>query len=181
METELPKRKANRLPTYDYAQSGAYFITICTRERQQILWADNDLKPAANTDKNVGASIARPQVVAPLSKPGKIVEQCILQIPSHYQGVLVEKYAVMPNHVHLLLLLQSWQDGRALLAPTATISQIVQQFKGAVTKHLGHSIWQKSFHDHVIRTQYGFEMIWQYIDTNPQLWHKDCFYKEPPP
>ena len=173
METELPKRKANRLPTYDYAQSGAYFITICTQDRQEILWADNDLKPAANTDKNVGASIARPQVVAPLSKPGKIVEQCILQIPSHYQGVLVEKYAVMPNHVHLLLLLQSWQDGRAMLAPTATISQIVQQFKGAVTKHLGHSIWQKSFH--------GFEMIWQYIDTNPQNWHKDCFYKEPPP
>ena len=57
---ELPKRKANRLPTYDYAQNGAYFITICTQERQQILWADNDLKPAANTDEKVGASIARP-------------------------------------------------------------------------------------------------------------------------
>ena len=137
METELPKRKTNRLPTYDYAQNGAYFITICTQNRQEILWASSDLETVVNTDDDVGASIARPQVIAPLSKPGKIVEQCILQIPSHYSGVSVEKYAVMPNHVHLLLLLQGQQSGRAMLAPTATISQVVQQFKGAVTKHLG--------------------------------------------
>ena len=174
---ELPKRKTNRLPEYDYAQNGAYFITMCTKDRQEILWASNDLE----TVEDVGASIPRPYAVAPLSKQGKIVEQCILQIPSHYSAVSIEKYAVMPNHIHLLLLIQNEGSGRAMLAPTATISQIIQQFKGAVTKDLGYSIWQKSFHDHVIRTQQGFEMIWQYIDTNPQNWHKDCFYKEPPP
>ena len=59
METELPKRKANRLPTYDYAQSGAYFITICTQDRQQILWADNNLE----TVEDVGAHSVRPQTV----------------------------------------------------------------------------------------------------------------------
>lgn len=174
---ELPKRKNNRLPAYDYAQNGAYFITICTKERQEILWASNELETA----EDVGASIARPYVVAPLSKQGKIVEQCILQISNHYPAVSVEKYAVMPNHIHLFLLIQNEGSGRAMLAPTATISQIIQQFKGAVTKALGYSIWQKSFHDHVVRTQQGFEMIWQYIDTNPQNWHEDCFYKEPPP
>ena len=174
---ELPKRKNNRLPAYDYAQNGAYFITICTKERQEILWASNELETA----EDVGASIARPYVVAPLSKQGKIVEQCILQISNHYPAVSVEKYAVMPNYIHLFLLIQNEGSGRAMLAPPATISQIIQQLKGVVTKALGYSIWQKSFHDHVIRTQQGFEMIWQYIDTNPQNWHEDCFYKEPPP
>ena len=175
METELPKRKANRLPTYDYAQSGAYFITICTRERQQILWADNNLE----TVEDVGAHSVRPQRSPHLSQAGKVVEDAILQIHAHYPAVQLEKYAIMPNHVHLLLMIQREQGGRTLCAPT--LSLVIKQMKENVTKHLGHSVWQKSFHDHVIRTQYGFEMIWQYIDTNPQNWHKDCFYKEPPP
>ena len=175
METELPKRKANRLPTYDYAQNGAYFITICTRKRQQILWADNNLE----TVEDVGAHSVRPQRSPHLSQTGKVVEDAILQIHAHYPAVQLEKYAIMPNHVHLLLMIQREQGGRTLCAPT--LSLVIKQMKENVTKHLGHSIWQKSFHDHVIRTQYGFEMIWQYIDTNPQNWHKDCFYKEPPP
>ena len=172
---ELPKRKANRLPTYDYAQSGAYFITICTRKRQQILWADSNLE----TVEDVGAHSVRPQRSPHLSQAGKVVEDAILQIHAHYPAVQLEKYAIMPNHVHLLLMIQREQGGRTLCAPT--LSLVIKQMKENVTKHLGHSIWQKSFHDHVIRTQYGFEMIWQYIDTNPQNWHKDCFYKEPPP
>ena len=171
----MPKRKANRLPTYDYAQNGAYFITICTRERQQILWADNNLE----TVEDVGAHSVRPQRSPHLSQTGKVVEDAILQIHAHYPAVQLEKYAIMPNHVHLLLMIQREQGGRTLCAPT--LSLVIKQMKENVTKHLGHSIWQKSFHDHVIRTQYGFEMIWQYIDTNPQNWHKDCFYKEPPP
>ena len=73
-----------------------------------------------------------------------------------------------------------------------TIISIVQAFKRYSTveyirlvkrgqaapfdKHL----WQRSFHDHVVRTEHGYAQIWQYIDTNPQNWHKDCFYEEPP-
>ena len=84
----------------------------------------------------------------------------------------------MPNHVHLLLLIQREQGGRTLCAPT--ISLVIKQMKEAVTKAIGCPIWQKSFHDHVVRTEHGYAQIWQYIATNPQLWHKDCFYEEPP-
>ena len=175
----MPKRKTNRLPTYDYAQNGAYFITICTQNRQEILWASNDLETVVNTDGNVGAHSVRPQRSPHLSQAGKVVEDAILQIHAHHPAVQLEKYAIMPNHVHLLLMIQREQGGRTLCAPT--LSLVIKQMKEAATKHLGHSIWQKSFHDHVIRTQQGFEMIWQYIATNPQNWHKDCFYKEPPP
>ncbi len=55
-----------------------------------------------------------------------------------------------------------------------TVSNIVQQLKSCVTKHLSRPIWQKSFHDHVIRTQTDYETIWLYIDSNPQTWKTDC-------
>ncbi len=84
----------------------------------------------------------------------------------------------MPNHVHLLLLIQREQGGRTLCAPT--ISLVIKQMKEAVTKAIGCPIWQKSFHDHIVRTEHGYAQIWQYIDTNPQNWRKDCFYEEPP-
>ena len=169
-----PKRKGNRLTDYDYSRNGAYFITICTQGRQQILWESDTF----TEDDNVGASIARPQRAPTLSKTGKVVEQCIWEIPVHYPHISVEKYAVMPNHIHLLLLIQREPDGRPMVAPT--VSTVMQQFKGIVSKQLSRSIWQKSFHDHIVRTEHGYAQIWQYIDTNPQLWHKDCFYEEPP-
>lgn len=168
-----PKRKINRLTEYDYAQSGAYFITICTHGRQKILWDSNTFTEV----EDVGASIARPQHPPALSEAGKIVEQCIFEIPTRYPHISVEKYAVMPNHVHLLLLVQNGQGGRPMVAPT--VSTVIQQFKGVVSKRLSHPIWQKSFHDHIVRTEQGYSQIWQYIDTNPRLWHKDCFYEEP--
>lgn len=169
-----PKRKGNRLTDYDYSRNGAYFITICTQGRQQILWESDTF----TEDDNVGASIARPQRAPTLSKTGKVVEQYIWEIPARYPHISVEKYAVMPNHIHLLLLIQREQGRRPMVAPT--VSTVMQQFKGIVSKQLSRSIWQKSFHDHIVRTKYGYAQIWQYIDTNPQLWHKDCFYEEPP-
>lgn len=82
----------------------------------------------------------------------------------------------MPNHVHLIVVLRGG-GGRPKVAPT--ISRIVQQFKGAVSKQAGFALWQKSFHDHVIRGVGDYEKIWQYIDTNPRKWEDDCFYCPP--
>ena len=55
-------------------------------------------------------------------------------------------------------------------------AQIIRQFKGKVTKQLGTSIWQKSFHDHVIRNEDDYRRIWEYVDTNPQKWTDVCYY-----
>lgn len=124
---------------------------------------------------NVGASNARPPIPQ-LSKPGKIVADAISNIQNHYPAVSVDHYVVMPNHLHLLLQINTDCDGRPMVAPT--ISQVVQQFKGVVTKQIGCSIWQKLFHDHVIRNQNDYLKIWEYIDSNPVKWKEDCFYKE---
>lgn len=158
---ELPQRKPNRLPCFDYSIPGAYFITICTKERKCVFW------------DNVGASIARPQKPT-LSWCGRIVDAAIRSIPTHYPAITMDHYVVMPNHIHLLLQINTDRDGRPMVAPT--ISCIVQQFKGVVTKQIGYSIWQKLFHDHVIRGENDYLKIWQYIDDNPAKWEEDCFY-----
>ena len=163
MFMELPKRKPNRLPSFSYDTPGAYFITVCLKDRKPLLW------------EAVGASIARPPM-PPLSIWGKVVEQAIREIPVHYPAVSLDHYVVMPNHIHLLLQIKTDDDGRAMLAPT--ISVVIQQMKGFVTKQLGHSIWQKLFHDHIIRDERDYLKIWEYIDGNPSKWEEDCFYTE---
>ena len=158
---ECPARKPNRLSQYDYSTPGAYFITICTKDKRCILGSV------------VGASIARPETVT-LSAMGRIVEKAILQIPAHYPAVTVDQYVVMPNHVHLLLQIHTDESGRPMVAPT--VSRIMQQMKGAVTKQIGQSIWQKLYHDHVIRGENDYLKIWQYIQSNPAKWQDDCFF-----
>ena len=160
---DLPKRKPNRLSDFDYSMPGAYFITVCTKDRKCILW------------NSVGASIARPQKPQ-LSPYGRIVDRAIRNIENHYPAISVDHFVVKPNHVHLLLQIHTDLDGRAMLAPT--VSRVVQQMKGIVTKQIGYSIWQKLFHDHVIRNEKDYLKIWEYIDNNPARWEEDCFYKE---
>ena len=117
---------------------------------------------------------------------GKIVAQQIDRWNQTYPDVWIEQYVIMPNHLHLIVcidhgLLGSW---RSQIAPTemeskaATVSRMVKQFKGAVTKQFGRSIWQRSFHDHIIRTQADNERIAAYIQNNPYTWTDDCFYAE---
>ena len=115
-------------------------------------------------------SVARPEDVR-LSKYGRIVVEAIEKISTIYPVITVDK---MPNHIHLLLQIDSDSSGRAMLAPT--ISIVIQQMKGYATKKIGRSIWQKLFHDHVIRDEKGYLKIWNYIEGNPSKWEEDCFY-----
>ena len=149
---EQPKRKNIRIKEYDYAAPGAYFVTICTADRAQILW------------ETVGAAICRPQDVT-LSTIGKVVEQGILQIPNHYKNVAIDKYCVMPDHIHLILSIQCDEHGRQVAAPT--ISTVVGNMKRWVSMQVGRSIWQKSFYEHGIRNQKDYDEVWEYIENNP--------------
>lgn len=93
--------------------------------------------------------------------------------------ISVDHYVVMPNHVHLILVITAGHigtDGRTVCAPT--VSRVVRGWKAAVTKQIGVSIWQKSFHDHIIRNETDYLRIWNYIDTNPAKWREDCYYND---
>lgn len=62
-------------------------------------------------------------------------------------------------------------------ASSVSIPRIIQHMKGVITKQIGVPLWQKSFHDHIIRNEDDYRAIWNYIDTNPFLWTEDCFYQ----
>ena len=161
ISVEFPKRKPNRLTEYDYSTPNAYFITICTKNRMNLFWTD------------VGAIIDRPDNV-PLSNLGMIAQQSIEDIPKHYSAVSVNHSVIMPNHIHLLLQINTDVDGRPMAAPT--ISTVINQTKGIVSKKAGFSIWQKGFYDHVIRSEQDYLDIWNYIEGNPGEWAKDKLF-----
>ena len=154
----------NRLSHFDYSQPGYYFITICTKNHHPIL--------------RRGAQCA-PAPLPPLTSAGLAAERFLLEIPVHYPMISVDHYVVMPNHVHLILVITAGHigtDGRTVCAPT--VSRVVRGWKEAVTKQIGVSIWQKSFHDHIIRNETDYLRIWNYIDTNPAKWREDCYYND---
>ena len=149
-----PVRKNNRLQCYDYASPGIYFVTICTQNRRCLLGRVVD-------------DLETP--LMQLSACGEIVDQAIREIPLHYPAVKLLQHCVMPNHVHLLLELQAE-------AQNPTLSWMVNQLKGAVSKRIGSGIWQKSFHDHVVRDEQEFQKIWEYICYNPAKWKTDGYF-----
>ncbi len=151
----LPKRKAIRLKDYDYSQNGAYFVTICVKNRENLLW-------------NVGETCGRPLLDNHLSDYGIIIDKEINKLHDIYETVVVDKYVIMPNHIHIIIILQNEIDGRPQVAPT--ISRLIQQFKGSVSKQIGFSMWQKLFYDHIIRNEQEYQKVWQYIDTIPLKW-----------
>lgn len=148
----LPHRKTIRVDHYNYSAPGAYFITICTANREKIFWFDcrGDLWSPASS---------------PLSEIGILVEEEIKKLNAIYDAVHVDKYCIMPDHIHMILTIQADIDGRTQFAPT--IARVMKQFKGAITKQVGRPIWQKSFYDHVIRNQQDYREIWEYIENNP--------------
>ena len=147
-----PKRKQIRIEDFDYATPGAYFVTVCTTNREKMFW------------KFVGADIIRPEHVS-LSALGKIVEQAILQIPNHYDNITIDKYCIMPDHVHMILCIETNLSGRIISAPT--VSTIIGSMKRWVSRKIGRPVWQKSFYEHGIRNQQDYNEIWEYIENNP--------------
>lgn len=138
---------------YNYSSNGAYFITICTKNKENLLW------------KNVGANCVRPLDQLPLSKIGIVIENEIYKLNTVYENIKVDKYQIMPNHIHLIIFIYEDSNGRTQFAPT--ISRIIKQFKGSITKQIGFSIWQKSFYDRVIRNEKEYQSVWNYIHNNP--------------
>ena len=155
-KNELPIRKQIRIENYDYSTPGAYFITVCTANREKIFWSDRrgELCSPANV---------------PLSDIGIIVDNEIKRLNSVYDAVRVDKYCIMPDHIHFIISIDTDADRRTQFAPT--ISRVMKQFKGSITKQVGRSIWQKSFYDHGIRNQQDYDEIWEYIENNPLNMH----------
>ena len=167
MMGEWLSRKTTRLPGYDYNTPGAYFITICTDNRRCIL------------SRVVGTGVLDGPKVE-LLPCGETAAKYINQLNDFYDGISVESYVIMPNHIHILLHVKEEGPSRTPV-PTlqnSIISRFISTFKRFCNKEYGENIWQSRSYDHVIRDQADFDKHLRYIYENPFGWQKDDFYSE---
>ena len=149
-----PRRRSLRLPGYDYSQAGAYFITACTQNRVMRFGEviDGDVRQ---------------------NEMGTIVQQTWDELPAHYNGIDLDAFIVMPNHVHGIITLADQSERRH------AIPEIVRGFKTLsarrVNEHAGTRGvgWQRGYYEHVIRNEKALDRIRAYIANNPARWADD--------
>lgn len=163
----LPRRKHPRLKQYDYASAGAYFVTICTEKRKPLL-----------SSVSVGRGLAPAEIH--LTKLGRVAEEQLLALEARYDSVFVDKYVVMPNHIHSIILLRGETAGPR---PRPTLMDVICAYKSLTTRFCkqveafaGKKVFQTSFYEHVIHSEAEYLEIWRYIDNNPAKWTEDEFY-----
>jgi len=176
-DSQKHNRRSIRLKEYDYSQPGGYFITIVTYQRDLLFGeiVNEEMK---------------------LNDYGRVVDECWLEIPKHFQNIELGVYVVMPNHLHGIIVINdnnnraddssSARRGTIYRAPTekfgkpisGSIPTIIRTFKSAVTRRLGKEynitgIWQRNYYEHVIRNHEDWDRIHKYIEANPVMWAKD--------
>lgn len=172
---DYPQRKLQRLKNYNYSQNNAYFVTICTHNRMHLFGRIDDEKLI-------------------LINAGKLIYDKFSEISVFYPDIIVDKFIVMPNHLHVILLIQinkmTLRQGGTAQGPfpTMILSEYIRRFKTLSTKlyidgvkngeypPFDKKIWQKSFHDHIIRNEEEYQKIWNYIDANPLKWQEDKYF-----
>lgn len=144
------RRKDIRLKGYNYSNRGCYFITICTDDRKHFF-----------------GKIVEKEMC--LSEIGIIAKKKLQKIPEIYDCVTIDKFEVMPNHIHFILMIK--QENKI------DVSRIIKQYKQAVTKIIGRKIWQRSYFERVIRTEEEYYQVRNYIATNVENWLEDKYYE----
>ena len=162
---EYTKRKTPRWQAFDYNNEGVYFITLCTQGRRCIL------------SHIVGTGVLDcPQIQ--LTKYGEIAEKYIKQLGDFYDHISIERYVIMPNHIHMLLgITENGQSGTPV--PTranSAFSKFISTLKRFCNKEYGENIWQARAYDHIIRNRQDYEEHWRYIGENPLRWRDDLLY-----
>ena len=170
MQKELPARKNIRLRGYDYSINGAYEITICTHNREHI-WGEI-----------VGATLCgRP------NNPHIMVEKWISETENKFGDIQIDKYIIMPNHIHMIIFLRG-NDGESGDHAGSPLPRIIEWFKTMTTNEyirgvksgiypaFSKRIWQRNYYEHIIRNDDEYNKIWQYIDKNPAKWTEDKYF-----
>ena len=180
MDAAKPVRRNARLAGFDYAQDGAYFVTMVTHGRACMF----------------GDVVAGEIQVNPA---GEMVDAVWRELPAHYPGVGVDWYVVMPNHFHGIVVLTSANNnavgagspgpdrgnentagGETPPLPRPSLPNIVAYFKYETTKRVnvqrgtaGARLWQRSYYDHIIRDDDDLTRAREYIALNPARWADD--------
>ena len=159
------RRRSIRLKGYDYSQAGAYFVTICINQRRSLFG-------------NIQEGIMYP------SPAGEMVQTVWDEIPTHYQGIDIDAFVLMANHIH----------GIIILEPNSSMKlpDVVHRFKSLTTARYRHGIyekewppfekrlWQRNYYEHIIRNEKSCDRLREYIRDNPILWDVDTLHPNNP-
>ena len=159
MYMEMPSRKQNRLPDYDYSQEGSYFVTLCTQNRARLFEMET---PVGNG-------------LCAVPEGNGIIHKWVRETENKFPGVVIDKYVIMPDHLHLIVTIKERHAGRSLpdamrFFKTMTTNEYIRGVKDGVVTPFDGKLWQKSYYDHVIRNQQDYNEIWEYIENNPAKW-----------
>ena len=126
-----------------------------------------------------GGALDAPRIK--LSGAGQTVRKYI-ESGNRIPEITVDKFVIMPNHIHLILLVDNTSSSGMSRAPSSAnviIPHFVSTLKRFCHRDIGHPIFQRSYYDHIIRNEQDYLKIWEYIDSNPEKWQEDCFYVPP--
>ncbi|MCK5491716.1 MAG: transposase [Candidatus Omnitrophica bacterium] len=174
MSTKTVRKSHNRLPGYNYSQLNYYFITICSENRLELF-----------------GKIENNEMV--MNDAGRMIEQILLEIPCFYPAISLDTYVVMPNHIHAIIIINNQillnngqTQGSVPTYSNISLSNLIQRIKMLSTKKyiaavknnqwppFNKKIWQRSFHDHIIRNNRSLKEIREYIVKNPANWDEDA-------
>jgi len=181
----MKNRKRNRLKGYDYSKDNLYFVTICVKDRICCLGAvgtgrsvgtGRDLSVSNNPNENQSNDAISMQ----LNAYGLIIQERINWLEEQYKYVEIHNFVVMPNHIHIIIEIDSIKvkDDDVKIK---SLSSLVGALKTTSSKLIHESgfldfAWQRSFHDHIIKTERAYNNIFNYIDLNPKKWCSDVFF-----
>jgi len=204
MNNQKHNRRSIRLKGYDYSQAGAYFITICTQNRECLF-----------------GEIVEGEMV--LNKFGEVVNDFCTRTESHFKNITFDSSVIMPNHFHAIInivgagsprpiddpiqnikspavievqagsprpiddpIQNGRNDGRNYDGrgnPAPTVGNIVGYFKYQTTKQInnikqipGTKLWQRNYYEHIIRNENDYNRIYEYTQNNPLQWELDSLH-----
>ena len=164
MPLRFGRCKQYRLPYFNYASNAYYFVTICTKDRKHYF---GDIRNSA----------------IELSDTGKIVQRCLTELSKKLSYVTVDKFVIMPNHVHAIVFINNPEEKRTIRVKTfqpakRSLSLVIRNFKSTATLLARRetslmNIWQARFYDHIVRNDDELDRMRTYIRNNPAQWETD--------
>jgi REP element-mobilizing transposase RayT len=165
--TKSVHRHSIRLEGYDYSQPGAYFITLCAKNRECLFGKIDNGEMTLNDY-------------------GMAVKETWFDLVNHISGIVLDEFIIMPNHLHGIVVIGGEESPvRAGLepAPTNALPEIVRQLKTFSARRInkirqtpGVPVWQRNYFEHVIRGENEINQLRQYIIHNPKNWDVDDYF-----
>ena len=166
-KTRFNTTRRMRLEGFDYHSPGYYFLTVCLKDRQNLFIDDKDAHWG-------------------MTPSGEMIHSAILEMEARFPDIQMDTFAIMPNHIHLLVGLSVTTDAKGFDSlvdamhwiKTVTTSRYMQGVKNAGWQRFNGQLWQEGYHDRIVRNESELDMIRRYIRENPMRWREDEFYDD---